>query len=68
MEDGPFVLFIALGCLWTAIATGGVILLLKMDGQKIQFGKWGLLVAVPIVLPLIAALVFSAIVMERSQS
>jgi hypothetical protein len=68
MEDGPFVLFIALGVLWTVVAAGGVVLLLKMDGQKIQFGKWGLLVTVPIVMPLVAALVFSAIVLQRSQS
>ena len=64
MEDGPFVLFIALGCLWTILAAGGVVLLLKADGQKIQFGKWGLLVALPIVIPLVAALGFSAIVLR----
>jgi hypothetical protein len=35
--------------------------LLKSDNQPIQFGKWGLLVALPIVIPLIAAFAIAAI-------
>lgn len=66
MADAPFVLFIGLGCIWAVVAAGGVILLFKADGQKIRFGKWGLLVALPIVVPLVAALVFSAVVLQRS--
>jgi len=38
----------------------GVIALLKSDGQEIQFGKWGLIVALPIVLPIVIALAFGA--------
>ena len=61
MDDSAFVLFIGLGVLWTLMATAAVIALLKADGQEIRFGKWGLVVAVPIVLPLLGALVFAAI-------
>jgi len=38
----------------------GVIALLKSDGQEIRFGKWGLIVALPIVLPIVIALAFGA--------
>ena len=42
---------------------GGVALtaFLKLNDQPIRFGKWGLLVALPIVIPLVGALVFAAI-------
>ncbi|MBF2026713.1 MAG: hypothetical protein IGS48_08105 [Oscillatoriales cyanobacterium C42_A2020_001] len=61
MDDAAFVLFIGVGVLWTIMGVVAVIAPLKADGQKIRFGKWGLVVAVPIVVPLIAALVFAAI-------
>ncbi|MDX2232803.1 MAG: hypothetical protein NW220_24445 [Leptolyngbyaceae cyanobacterium bins.349] len=61
MDDSAFVLFIGFGVLWTIMGAAAVIALFKADGQKIQFGKWGLVVAVPIILPLLAALVFAAV-------
>lgn len=61
MESAPFTLFIGFGVLWTIMGAVAVIALLKADGQPIRFGKWGLLVAVPIVIPLLAALIFGAI-------
>lgn len=61
MDDSAFVLFIAFGVLWTLMGAIGIIALLKADGQKIQFGKWGLVVAVPIIIPLLAALGFAAL-------
>lgn len=61
MDDAAFVLFIGFGVLWTIMGTVAVIALLKADGQPIRFGKWGLLVAVPILIPLIAALMFAAV-------
>lgn len=63
MEDSPFVLFIAFGIIWTLMGVAGWIALLKADGQPIKVGKWGLLVAVPILLPLIAALTVGVILM-----
>jgi hypothetical protein len=61
MDDSVFVIFISLGVLWAIAATAGVIALLKADGQPIRFGKWGLVVAVPIVVPLCAAVIFAAV-------
>lgn len=61
MEDSTFVLFIGLGVLWAVMAAAGWIALLKADGQEIRFGKWGLVVAVPILLPLIGAFIFAAV-------
>lgn len=60
MDDSAFVLFIGFGVLWTVMGAVAVVALLKADGQPIRLGKWGLLVAVPILIPLIAALLFAA--------
>ncbi len=54
-------MFIGFGVLWTIAAAIAVIALFKADGQEIRFGKWGLVVAVPIIVPLLAALGFAAI-------
>lgn len=61
MNDSAYSLFIGFGVLWTIIGAVGLVALLKADGQEIRFGKWGLVVAVPILIPLIGALVFAAI-------
>jgi hypothetical protein len=60
-QDSTFLLFIGLGVLWAILGTAGWIALLKADGQEIRFGKWGLLVAVPILIPLIGAFIFAAV-------
>jgi uncharacterized membrane protein HdeD (DUF308 family) len=59
MDDSAFTLFIGFGALWTLMGIVAVIALLKADGQKIRFGKWGLVVAVPIILPLLVAFIFA---------
>ena len=61
MQDSTFTIFIGLGVLWTVMGAIAMIALFKADGQKIQFGKWGLVVAVPIIVPLLAALGFAAL-------
>lgn len=61
MESAPFTLFIGFGLLWTMMGAVALIALLKADGQPIRFGKWGLLVAIPIIIPLLTALIFGAI-------
>jgi hypothetical protein len=43
------------------MGTIAVIALLKSDGQEIRFGKTGMIVAIPIVIPIIAALVIGAL-------
>lgn len=45
------------GLLWVLMGIVAVITLFKSDGQKLRFGKWGLLVAIPILVPI--ALVLS---------
>lgn len=43
------------------MAAAAWIALLKSDGQEIRFGKWGLIVIVPILIPLVVALVFGIV-------
>lgn len=59
-QDAAYVVFFAFALIWVAIGTIGLIVLLKSDGQPLRFGKWGLVVALPIVIPFIAALLIGA--------
>ncbi|BAY46938.1 hypothetical protein SAMD00079811_45540 [Scytonema sp. HK-05] len=61
MNDSVFVIFIAFGCLWILMGVGGWIALLKSEGEEIKFGKWGLIVAIPILIPIIIALLIGAL-------
>lgn len=56
-----FVIFIAFGCLWILMGATGLILFLKSNDQEIRFGKEGLIVTIPIIIPIIAALLFGAV-------
>jgi hypothetical protein len=64
MESSIFILFLGFGLLWAIMGAVAVIAILKADGQKIQFGPWGLVVAVPILIPFFAALIIGAIAMR----
>lgn len=59
--DSAYALFLIFGVVWIAMVVGAVVALLKLDNQPLQFGKWGLVVAIPIIIPIIAALVIAAI-------
>lgn len=61
MADSVFVIFIIFGFIWILIGAIGWIAFLKSEGEEIQVGKWGLVVAIPIIIPIIAALVFGAV-------
>ncbi|HEY9850687.1 MAG TPA: hypothetical protein V6D28_14570 [Leptolyngbyaceae cyanobacterium] len=61
MQDSTFAIFIAFGCIWILMGTVGLIALLKTNGQELRFGKWGLIVAIPILIPVILALVYQII-------
>ncbi len=61
MNDSVFVIFIVFGCLWILMGVGGWIALLKSEGEEIKFGKWGLIVAIPILIPIIVALIIGAL-------
>lgn len=60
MNDSAFTIFIIFGVIWILMATAALIALLKADGQKIQFGKTGLIIAVSIIVPLIISLAYAA--------
>ncbi|MEZ2235039.1 hypothetical protein [Microcoleus sp.] len=53
--------FIGFGLLWVLMGITAVIVLFKSDGQKIRFGKWGLLVAIPIIVPIVLVLTYQIV-------
>lgn len=61
MDNSIFVIFIVFGCIWILMGAAGLIALLKSDGQEIRFGKWGLIVALPILGAIIITLIYGAI-------
>lgn len=61
MADSVFVIFIIFGFIWILIGAIGWIAFLKSEGEEIKVGKWGLVVAIPIIIPIIAALIFGAV-------
>lgn len=58
MKDPAYTVFIAFGCIWIVMGITAVILLLKSDNQKIRFGKWGLIVGIPIIVPIVLVLLY----------
>ncbi len=58
MQDAGYTVFIGFGFIWVFMGIAAVITLLKSDGQKIKFGKWGLLVAIPIIVPIVLVLTY----------
>ena len=60
MEDSTFIIFLAFGVIWAIMGAAAWIALLKSEGEEIRFGKWGLIVVLPILIPFIAALVIAA--------
>lgn len=61
MPDSVFTIFIVFGFVWVVMGAIAVTALFKSDGQKIRFDKWGLLVAVPIVVPIVIVLLYQVI-------
>ena len=61
MQDLQYIIFIAFGCIWVLIGVTAMIALFKSDGEEIKFGKWGLVVALPIIIPLIVVLVYQVV-------
>ncbi|MGB7711074.1 MAG: hypothetical protein WBL95_16335 [Microcoleus sp.] len=61
MEDAGYKVFIGFGLLWVLMGITAVIVLFKSDGQKIRFGKWGLLVAIPIIVPIVLVLTYQIV-------
>ena len=61
MEDSTFMIFLGFSLIWILLGVVTWLALLKADNQKIQFGKWGLLVAIPILIPFVFALIIGAV-------
>lgn len=60
MEDSIFIIFLAFGFLWISIGAVGWVAFLKSEGEEIKVGKWGLLVALSIIIPIIITLSYGA--------
>lgn len=60
MEDSTFIIFLAFGFFWILIGAAGWVAFLKSEGEEIKVGKWGLLVALSIVIPIIITLSYGA--------
>ncbi|BAZ32624.1 hypothetical protein NIES4074_51300 [Cylindrospermum sp. NIES-4074] len=60
MNESVFTIFIVFGFLWIFMGTAAVIALLKTDGKEIRIGKTGLIVAIPIIIPIILTLAYAA--------
>lgn len=58
MEDAGYKVFLGFGLLWVLMGIVAVTFLFKSDGQKLKFGKWGLLVAIPILVPIALVLLY----------
>ena len=58
MQDVGYTVFMGFGGLWVLMGIAAVIFLLKSDGQKLRFGKWGSLVAIPILVPIALVLTY----------
>jgi hypothetical protein len=61
MDNSTFLIFLVFGFIWVLMGITGVIFLLKADGQKIKFGETGLIVTIPIIVPIIITLSYAAI-------
>ena len=58
MQDIPFTFFIVFGFVWVIMGITAVVAILKADGQEIRFGKQGLLVTIPILIPIVLTLLY----------
>ena len=61
MEESIFIIFLAFGFLWILMGAVGWIAFIKSEGQEIRFGKWGLLVTLSIIIPIIVALSYGTV-------
>ncbi|MBE9057426.1 hypothetical protein [Sphaerospermopsis sp. LEGE 08334] len=60
MNNSAFTIFIVFGFIWIFIATVAVIALFKSDGQEIRISNMGLIIIIPIILPIIITLSYAA--------
>ncbi|MBH8578443.1 hypothetical protein I8752_37020 [Nostocaceae cyanobacterium CENA369] len=61
MQDSAFTIFIVFGFIWVLMGAVGLIALFKSEGQEIRFDKWGLIVFVPIIVPIAIVLLYQVV-------
>lgn len=61
MLDAEFVPFVVFAFIWVSMGIGAILFFTKSEKQTFRLDNWGLVVLLPIVLPLLAALTFAAI-------
>lgn len=66
--SAAYTVFFAYGIVWVALGTIAVIALLKSENHPIRFGKWGLLVLLTTLIPMVAALGIGAIMAQTNFS
>lgn len=61
MQDSVFIIFIVFGFIWVLMGVVAVIAFFKSDNQPLRFDKWGLIVAIPIIVPIVIVLLYQAL-------
>jgi uncharacterized membrane protein HdeD (DUF308 family) len=60
MQDSAYAVYLIFGILWILMGAAALIALFRSEGEEIRVGKWGLIVAIPILIPVIFALLIGA--------
>lgn len=58
MSDSVFIIFIIFGFIWILMGVIAVIALFKSEGQSVRFDKSGLIVFIPIIVPIVIVLLY----------
>ncbi len=61
VPESGFVIFLVFGIICTIAGIAAGVYFLKPKDQPIRFDKWGLVVLIPIVIPIVAALLFEVL-------
>lgn len=61
VPESGFVIFLVFGIFCTIAGIAAGVYLLKPKGQPLRFDHWGLVVVIPIVVPIVAALLFQVL-------
>lgn len=65
IPESGFVIFLGFGILCTIAGIAAGVYLLKPKDQPLQFDRWGFVVLIPIVVPIVAALLFQVLFYYR---
>lgn len=60
MQSSAYAAYLVFGFIWILMGAIALIALFKSEGEEIRFGKWGLIVTIPILIPVVFALIIGA--------